>query len=77
MQWFGLELVDFAALYFAFFYSNLADSYIYMFFSLAAAIYFIQKKKKKPQGYFKHLLYCLGLYRPDRYPAFSEKEFLE
>jgi hypothetical protein len=77
LQWFGLELIDFAAFYFAFLYSNLADSYIYTFLSLAAAIYFIQKKNKKPQGYCKHLLYYLGLYRPDRYPAFSKQEFLE
>jgi hypothetical protein len=72
-----LELVDIATLYFAVFYSYLANSYIYTLFLLAAAIYFIQRKKKKPQGYCKHLLFYLGLYRPDRYPAFSKQEFLE
>jgi type IV conjugative transfer system protein TraL len=77
LRFLGFELIDIVMLYVAVFYAYVAKSTIYLFLLLAAAIYFIQKKKKSPQGFCKHILYYLGLYKVDRYPAFSEQEFLE
>lgn len=73
----GLELIEVVLIYVAVFYSYIAESPLYFVATLAAVIWLIWKKRNSPQGYYKHLLYFVSLYRLEHYPKFSEQEFLE
>ena len=73
----GLELIDVVLIYIAVFYSYIVSSTLYFFLSLAGVIWFIRAKKSNPQGFYKHVLYFVSLYRLDRYPHFHEQDFLE
>jgi hypothetical protein len=73
----GLELVELVLIVVAIFYCWAAESVLYFFLSAAAITWFIYKKRKSPQGFYRHVLYFCGLYRLDHYPDYSQKEFLE
>jgi hypothetical protein len=77
LTYLGLELIDIVAIYVGLFYCYIAESFVHTVLTIIAVIWFLYKKKNSPQGYFKHLLYCASLLKPDMYPDFSEQEFLE
>lgn len=73
----GLELIEVVLIYVAVFYSYIAESFLYFVITLSTVIWLIWKKRNSPQGYYKHLLYFVSLYRLEHYPEFSQQEFLE
>ena len=77
LQFLGLELIDVVAIYAVILIVWIAKSWLYFLCLTAIVAKFIHLKKKNPQGFFKHILYFLGRYELDHYPAFSEQEFLE
>jgi hypothetical protein len=73
----GLELIDVVFIYVAVFYSYVVESPLYLILSLSGVVWFIQTKRKNPQGFYKHVLYFATIYKLDFYPSFMQQEFLE
>jgi type IV conjugative transfer system protein TraL len=73
----GLEMDEVALIYFAAFYGYMVQSPVHFILLLAGAIWFILSKKRHPQGFFRHALYFISLYKLDNYPNYSKQEFLE
>lgn len=73
----GLELEEVALIVVATFYVYTAESWICFFLTTAAVFLFIRKKRKSPQGFYRHVLYFCGLYRLDHCPEYNQQEFLE
>lgn len=38
---------------------------------------YITKKRKYPRGFFKHILYFIGVSNLEGYPSYHEREFIE
>ena len=61
----GLEMDEVALIYFAAFYGYAVESMIYFIILLVGVIWFIISKKRHPQGFYRHTLYFISLYRLD------------
>lgn len=68
---------DEVAVIFVCFMSAMLYGGILWFTLLVVPYLYIKTKKRYPKGFFKHLLYCLGLVKLDGYPSFQEKHFVE
>jgi len=60
-----------------FFLLALMFGYVFYIFMIAAPYLYSKSKRKYPRGFFKHILYFLGILKLNGYPTYFEKEFFE
>jgi len=60
-----------------FFTLALMFGYVFWLFLFLGPYIYSKLKKKNPRGFFKHLLWFLGLIKIDHYPTFFERGFLQ